>query len=54
LLPIALAITPAVALFSGCADDSDRPAAQTAEQAVGVKPGSSTTKSVESRRDVIV
>jgi hypothetical protein len=38
-------LTPAIARLSGCADDSDKPESRTAEQAVGVKPESSTTKS---------
>lgn len=40
--------------LSGCHDSSDTQAARAAEQAVGVAPGSETTKAVDLSRDVTV
>lgn len=51
---LALAAALALPALPGCHNDANSPAGQSAEQAVGVKPGSESTKTVEMKRDVIV
>jgi hypothetical protein len=53
-LAAALALPGALAMLSGCHNDASTPAGQSAEAAVGVKPGSTSTKTVDMKRDVVV
>jgi hypothetical protein len=53
-LAAALALPGTLAALTGCHNDANSPAGQSAEQAVGVKPGSTSTKTVDMKRDVIV
>ncbi len=52
-----LFLVPTIAgavVLSGCGNEGNTPEAQTAEQAVGVKPESETSKTVTIKRDVVV
>src|SRR5262245_31253318 len=53
-LAAALALPGTLVALAGCNDEANTPAGQSAEQAVGVKPGSTTSKTVDMKRDVIV
>lgn len=52
-----LAVAAALAgplTLTGCSNEANTPEAQSAEQAAGVKPENATSKSVTSKRDLIV
>lgn len=42
------------AIHAGCSDEANTPVAKDAEQATGINPDSATTKSIQTKRDVII